>query len=221
MLELPPDWATLLADELSQPYWRELSAFLDAEYCDHTVYPPRDKLFTALRLTPPAAVRVVILGQDPYHQPGQAMGLAFSVPAGVKPPPSLRNIFKELHADLGVPTPRHGDLSAWARQGVLLLNAVLTVREGQPGSHQGRGWERFTDAVLSAVSAWPGRRVFVLWGAPAQAKRRLIDARHVVIESPHPSPLSANRGFFGSRPFSRINGALREMGQGEVDWRLN
>jgi uracil-DNA glycosylase len=178
-------------------------------------------VFAALHLTPRASTKVVILGQDPYHGAGQACGLAFSVPPGVRPPPSLRNVFAELQSDLGIPPPSSGNLEPWARQGVLLLNTTLTVRGGASASHQGRGWETFTDEVIKAVDAKPERVVFILWGASARRKRALVDpARHVVIESAHPSPLSASNGFFGSRPFSRANSALAEAGREPVDWRL-
>lgn len=213
------DWNPVLRAEMDQPYWRELMEFVARERSVATVYPSKDDVFAALHLTSYAEVRVLILGQDPYHGPGQAHGLCFSVRSGVTFPPSLLNIFKEMESDLGVPVPRSGDLSGWARQGVLLLNATLTVRAHHAGSHQGRGWERFTDAVIRAVDAHPTPVVFVLWGAYARKKKALIDtSRHVVIESAHPSPLSAHNGFFGSRPFSRINQALMSMGSEPVDW---
>jgi uracil-DNA glycosylase len=221
MLTLPEDWHSLLADTLETPAVRALEAFVAEERRVATVYPPEDKVFAALHATRFETVKVVILGQDPYHGPGQAHGLAFSVPRGVKAPPSLRNILKELRDDIECPQPAHGDLSSWAAQGVLLLNTVLTVREGEPGSHAGRGWEQITGAVVQAVSARPEPAVFVLWGRPAQAARSLIDAtRHTVITAAHPSPLSANRGFFGSRPFSQINAALSTFGQAPLDWCL-
>jgi uracil-DNA glycosylase len=220
-LPLPGAWQPLLADELKAPYFQKLRAFVDEERRHHTIYPPEDEVFTALRLTPYDRTRVLVLGQDPYHGPGQAHGLAFSVCPGVRPPPSLANLYKELHADLGCPVPRTGYLAPWAEQGVLLLNAVLTVRAGEPNSHKGKGWERFTDAVIQRVNEKSERVVFVLWGGYAAKKLPLIDlSRHVVIQSAHPSPLSAKRGFFGSRPFSRINEALREAGRGEIDWCL-
>jgi uracil-DNA glycosylase len=185
------------------------------------VYPPHDEVFAALHLTPFREVKAVILGQDPYHGRGQAHGLCFSVRHGVQPPPSLQNIFKELEADLGISPPDHGCLDAWARQGVLLLNASLTVRAGRAASHQGKGWETFTDEVLRAVNTKPERVVFILWGASARRKKALIDtSRHVIIESAHPSPLSASNGFFGSRPFSRANAALVEAGREPIDWAL-
>ncbi len=221
MLTLPEDWHSLLADTLETPAVRALEAFVAEERRVATVYPPEDKVFAALHATRFETVKVVILGQDPYHGPGQAHGLAFSVPRGVKAPPSLRNTLKELRDDIQCPQPAHGDLSGWAAQGVLLLNTVLTVREGEPGSHAGRGWEQITGAVVQAVSARPEPAVFVLWGRPAQAARSLIDeTRHTVIMAAHPSPLSANRGFFGSRPFSQINAALSTFGQAPLDWCL-
>lgn len=215
------DWNPVLRAELAKPYWAELQAFVDAERARHQVYPPADEVFAALHLTPYHEVKVLILGQDPYHGPGQAHGLCFSVRPPVAPPPSLENIFAELHADLGLPVPRHGSLRHWAEQGVLLLNATLTVRAHQAGSHQKKGWETFTDQVIRAVNDKPERVVFILWGSFARQKRALITgAQHTVIESPHPSPLSAHRGFFGSRPFSRANQALVEAGREPVDWAL-
>jgi len=215
------DWNPVLRGEFDKPYWTELQQFLAAERVRGTVYPPPDEVFAALHLTPYAEVKAVILGQDPYHGPRQAHGLCFSVRQGIPPPPSLQNIFKELEADLGIPPPSHGRLDHWARQGVLLLNASLTVRQGRAASHQGKGWEVFTDEVLRAVNAKQERVVFILWGASARRKRTLIDTtRHVVIESAHPSPLSAANGFFGSRPFSRANAALVEAGRETIDWRI-
>ncbi len=221
------DWNPVLRAELAQPYWSELQAFVDSERAAGSVFPPNEDVFAALHLTSFADVKVVILGQDPYHGPGQAHGLCFSVRRPAAPPPSLVNVFKELEADAGVPRPRHGDLTAWARQGVLLLNTTLTVRAHQANSHQGRGWEKFTDAVIGAVAAKPERVVFVLWGSSARKKKSLIanaggggDLGHVVIESSHPSPLSAHNGFLGSRPFSRVNDALGEVGRDPIDWRL-
>lgn len=215
------DWNPVLRDELAKPYWAELQRFVAEERAHHAVYPPDAEVFAALHLTPLAEVKVVILGQDPYHGPGQAHGLCFSVRSGVRPPPSLQNIFTELHSDLGIDPPAGGDLTPWARQGVLLLNATLTVRAHEAASHQRKGWETFTDRVLQVVNDQPDTVVFILWGASARRKRELIDtSRHVVIESPHPSPLSAHRGFFGSRPFSRANEALVAAGREPVDWRL-
>jgi uracil-DNA glycosylase len=215
------DWNPVLRGEFDKSYWAELQQFVVTERNRATVYPPADEVFAALHLTPYADVKVVILGQDPYHGPDQAHGLCFSVRPGVSPPPSLQNIFKEMEADLGVTPPSHGCLDSWARQGVLLLNASLTVRAGKAASHQGKGWETFTDEVLRAVNDKPERVVFILWGASARKKKALVDtSRHVVIESPHPSPLSASSGFFGSRPFSRANAALVEAGRDPVDWAI-
>ena len=215
------DWNPLLRGEFEKPYWHELQRFVADERARVTVYPQHDEVFAALHHTPFASVKVVILGQDPYHGPGQAHGLCFSVRQGVATPPSLQNIFKELRDDLGVAIPAHGNLIAWARQGVLLLNTTLTVRAGSAGSHHGKGWETFTDEVIRVTNTREFV-VFVLWGANARRKKQLIDTdRHAVIESPHPSPLSAHNGFFASRPFSRINAALSNAGLAEVDWRLD
>lgn len=221
------DWNPVLSAELAKPYWSELQAFVAAERESGPVYPPAADVFAALHLTPFAEVRVLIVGQDPYHGPGQAHGLCFSVRRGVAIPPSLMNIYKELRSDLDLQPARHGDLESWARQGVLLLNTTLTVRAHTPNSHQGRGWELFTDSVLQAVAEKQERVVFVLWGASARKKRTLIERSggggafgHVIVESAHPSPLSAHNGFFGSRPFSRINAALVEAGRSPVDWTL-
>jgi len=215
------DWNPLLRDHFDQPYWRDLQSFVADERATHTVYPPPDDVFAALHLTPYADTRVVILGQDPYHGPQQAHGLCFSVRPGVRIPPSLVNIHKELHDDLGLPIPNHGNLEAWARHGVLLLNATLTVRAGEAASHQKRGWETFTDHVIEVVNDKPDPVVFMLWGNSARRKRSLIDTtRHVVIESAHPSPLSAHNGFFGSRPFSRANAELVAAGREPIDWNL-
>ncbi|WP_068616634.1 uracil-DNA glycosylase [Paenibacillus tuaregi] len=213
------DWDELLGDELKKPYFKELMSWLDQEYAEHTVYPPREFLFQALKLTSYADTKVVILGQDPYHGPGQAHGLSFSVLPGIKIPPSLRNIYKEMSSDLGVPVPHSGTLTPWAEQGVLLLNNVLTVRAGQAGSHHGRGWETFTTAVIEVLNRRAEPMVFILWGAPAQKKGAIVDKeRHEVITSAHPSPLAARRGFFGSRPFSRANDFLSRHGQTPIKW---
>ncbi len=215
------DWNPILRGEFAKPYWSELQEFVAAERANGPVYPPHDDVFAALHLTPFAEVKVMILGQDPYHGPGQAHGLCFSVRPPTPPPPSLKNLFAELASDLGQPTPTNGSLEPWARQGVLLLNTTLTVRAGQAASHQGRGWEVFTDEVIKAVNAKPERVVFMLWGGAARKKRSLIDTtRHTIIESAHPSPLSAHRGFLGSRPFSRANAALIEAGREPIDWSL-
>jgi uracil-DNA glycosylase len=218
------DWNPALRDQLDAPYWADLQAYVAAERARRQVYPPADQVFAALHLTPLAKVKAVILGQDPYHGPGQAHGLCFSVPAGVEVPPSLRNIYLERHTDLGLPPPAHGNLEAWARQGVLLLNATLTVGAGAAGSHQGKGWETFTDAVISTVARREEPAVFILWGATARRKKALITGgggAHTVIESAHPSPLSASNGFFGSRPFSRTNEALVRAGREPIDWRVD
>lgn len=213
------DWNPLLRDQFEQPYWADLQAFVRDERARQAVYPPAEDVFAALHLTPHAEVKAVILGQDPYHGPGQAHGLCFSVRHGVAVPPSLVNIHTELEADLGCPRPAHGNLEHWARQGVLLLNATLTVRAHQAASHQRKGWETFTDRVIEVVAAKPERVVFILWGASARKKAGVVDpSRHTVIESPHPSPLSASRGFFGSRPFSRANEALVAAGREPIGW---
>jgi uracil-DNA glycosylase len=220
LTNIPPVWSDILAGELSQPYFGDLAQFVAAERRQHEVFPPPQDVYAALAHTPYDKVNVLILGQDPYHDTGQAHGLCFSVREGVTPPPSLANIFKELNADLGVRVPRTGCLTKWCDQGVLLLNAVLTVRAHQPNSHKGRGWERFTDAVIRKVNDRPDPVVFVLWGGYARKKAGLIDAgRHAVIESAHPSPLSV-KGFSGTRPFSKINAALRAAGKPEVNWAL-
>ena len=222
---IPQSWRATLEPVLATPEARRLGGWLCAEEAaGRIIYPPRGCRLRALELTPLEGVRVVILGQDPYHGPGQAMGLCFSVPDGEPPPPSLANIYKELAADCGVAPAARGDLSGWARQGVLLLNTALTVEAGKAGSHAGRGWEAITDACVAAVAARPEPTVFILWGSHAQAKAaripRLIDGPHCIIRSPHPSPLSAHRGFFGSRPFSRANAFLREHRRGAIDWAL-
>ncbi|MEN9286886.1 MAG: uracil-DNA glycosylase [Actinomycetota bacterium] len=215
------DWNPLLRGEFEKPYWKQLQAFVDDERRRHTVYPSREDVFASLRTTSYADVKVLVLGQDPYHGPGQAHGLCFSVQRDVEPPPSLVNIFKELRDDIGISIPTHGNLEAWARRGVLLLNTTLTVRAGQAASHQGKGWETFTDQVIRVVNEKPFV-VFVLWGAHARKKKVLIDTqRHVVVESAHPSPLSAHNGFFGSRPFSKVNEALRNARLEEIDWSLD
>jgi uracil-DNA glycosylase len=214
-------WLVALGDELEQPHMRELRAFLVGEVqAGRGFYPPADRVFAALQLTPLDAVRVVVLGQDPYHGPGQAMGLCFSVPAGVPPPPSLQNVFRELHADLELPVPRGGDLTPWAKRGVLLLNAVLTVSPRRAGSHAGKGWELFTDRVVRELCTRREGVVFLLWGRYAQQKGELVDrARHHVLTAAHPSPYSAS-GFLGCRHFSRANALLEAGGLAPVDWAL-
>ena len=213
-------WAPLLADQAEKPYFKKLTASVETAYETNTVYPPRDNLFAAFRLTPPEQVRVVILGQDPYHEPNQAMGLSFSVPQGVPLPKSLVNIYKELSSDLGISPPSHGDLTGWARQGVFLLNSVLTVEAHKAGSHKSFGWEKFTDAVIRATNCLEQPMAFLLWGNYAIKKAALIqsEAPRLVLTGVHPSPLSAYRGFFGSRPFSQINDFLMEQGQAPIRW---
>ncbi len=221
-LSLQPDWQALLGPELEQPYMLELQRFLQAEQqAGKQIYPASKHWLHALQSTALEDVKVVILGQDPYHQPGQAHGLSFSVPAGIKVPPSLRNIYKELQADLGIEPAQHGCLESWARQGVLLLNAVLTVEQSQAASHQGRGWERFTDKVIHAVNTHCNAVVFILWGSYAQKKGAFVDRqRHLVLQSPHPSPLAAHRGFFGCRHFSQANAFLKARGRTPINWQL-
>ena len=219
--QIPADWQAVLAPEFEKPYWGKLETFLAQERSQHTIFPPQEDVFNALGYTPYNQVKVLVVGQDPYFNPGEAHGLAFSVREGVRVPPSLVNIYKELESDLGIPRVKSGYLKKWAEQGVLLLNTALTVRSGQANSHKGKGWEKFTDAVIAAVNAKPTRVVFVLWGANAQKKLELIDTtRHTVVQSVHPSPLAASGGFFGSKPFSKINAALEQSGQTPVDWRL-
>ena len=220
---LPPAWQALLKDELQKPYWCSLEQRLGAAYESGAVYPPAQQLFAAFERTSPTCVRAVILGQDPYHEPGQANGLAFSVSRGVKLPPSLQNIYKELEADLGVPAAKSGDLTSWAQQGVFLLNTVLSVRAHAANSHKDFGWQSFTDAVIAALAELPQPVAFVLWGAQAQKKAALVEKSpypRLVLQSPHPSPLSAYRGFFGSRPFSQINAFLVSYGFSPVDWKI-
>lgn len=219
------DWDDVLGEHFRAPGFARLREFVEDERRHHLVHPADHEVFAAFRATAHAATQVLILGQDPYHGPGQATGLAFSVRRGCAVPPSLRNVFIERHGDIGLAPPAHGDLSPWAARGVLLMNATLTVRDGLPGSHRDAGWELLTDAVIRAVATKTDHVVFALWGSFARAKRRLIDdadprGRHTVIESAHPSPLSARRGFFGSRPFSRANAARRAHGQEPIDWSL-
>ena len=215
------DWAEYLNEELQQPYYRQLRQFLIHEYRTRRIYPDMYSIFNALHYTSYEDTKVVILGQDPYHGPRQAHGLSFSVLPGVQPPPSLQNIFQELQADLGCRIPNNGCLKPWADQGVLLLNTVLTVREHQAGSHQRQGWEIFTDKIISLLGQREKPMAFILWGSPARRKKDLItNPKHLIVESPHPSPLSAHRGFFGSRPFSRVNAFLESTGQQPIDWQL-
>lgn len=225
-VKLHPDWLARIGGEFDQPYMGALKQFLaDQRAKGKRVYPRARDWFAAFDATPPQDVRVVILGQDPYHGPGQAHGLCFSVQPGVRVPPSLVNIYKEMQSDLGIPPARHGYLKHWAEQGVLLLNNCLTVEAGQAASHQGKGWERFTDAAVAAVAADPAPKVFILWGSHAQRKAANVPGLgpgtpHLILRAPHPSPLSASNGFFGSRPFSQANAFLAEHGRGTIDWRL-
>lgn len=217
-----PSWKEVLDAETQKPYFLELAEFVRGERKKGYVFPPRKDVFNAFKFTPLDDVKVVLLGQDPYHNAGQAHGLAFSVPPGMKPPPSLINIFKELEADLGLPRPKHGCLEAWAKRGVLLLNTTLTVRAHEAGSHQKQGWETFTDAVIQFLVDRDTPLVFVLWGRHARSKSRLIDVnKHLIIESAHPSPLSAYNGFFGSNPFTKVNEGLDFLGVEPVDWDLS
>jgi uracil-DNA glycosylase len=217
--QIEESWQLALKPEFTSPYFAELRDFLKVEKEDKIIYPPGSRIFAAFNFTPLTAVKVVILGQDPYHGKGQAHGLCFSVPEGIKPPPSLVNIYKELHADLNIPVPNSGNLEKWARQGVLLLNATLTVNAGDAGSHQGKGWETFTDQVIKTISDLRAGVVFLLWGNYAQAKEELIDqSKHFVLKAPHPSPFSAARGFFGCKHFSKTNQILKELGLEEIDW---
>jgi|SRR5690554_623851 len=212
-------WNEILEDEFAKGYFMNLLEFVDAEYEKYTVYPPKELIFAAFEITHFDDVKVVILGQDPYHGPNQADGLCFSVMEGVKKPPSLVNIFKELNNDLGVPIPKNGNLMRWAEQGVLMLNSTLTVREGEPGKHQNRGWEKFTDAVIQKLSDHKDNLVFILWGSYAQKKGRIIDAsRHRVLKAAHPSPRSVYRGFYGSKPFSKTNKFLKSIGEKPIEW---
>ncbi|MFC3886363.1 uracil-DNA glycosylase [Bacillus songklensis] len=221
MAILKNDWAPLLEEQFEQPYYKRLREFLVQEYNTQTVYPEKNDIFNALHLTGYRDTKVVILGQDPYHGPGQAHGLSFSVNPGVKVPPSLVNVYKELSNDLDCYIPNNGYLVKWAKQGVLLLNTVLTVRRGKPNSHKGMGWEQFTDRVIELLAERPEPMAFLLWGKHAQEKKKLIHSNHhYIIESPHPSPFSANRGFFGSRPFSKTNDFLKENGQIPIDWQI-
>lgn len=218
-VRIEESWKQQLQEEFDKPYFEALTHYVRGEYAATTVYPPGGQIFAAFDACPFEQVRVVILGQDPYHEPGQAHGLCFSVNDGVQFPPSLQNIFKEIESDLGVPLPKSGNLTRWAQQGVLLLNATLTVRAHQAGSHQNRGWETFTDAVIHALASRRENIVFILWGSYAQRKGAFIDrSRHLVLQSPHPSPLSAYRGFFGNRHFSQANRYLEQHGYSPIQW---
>ncbi len=214
-------WKEVLMNEFRSPYFSTLKEFLVEEKKRYTIYPPGPLIFNAFRHTPFDRVKVVVLGQDPYHGRGQAHGLCFSVPQGIPQPPSLVNIFKELHSDLGIPVPRHGNLEKWADQGVLLINAILTVREGQAGSHHNKGWETFTSRVIESISEEKEGVVFLFWGRYAQAKENLVDGtRHLILKAAHPSPLSAHNGFFGCRHFSRTNEFLEQQGKSRIEWNL-
>lgn len=222
-IKLHPDWLQHLRTEFEQPYMQQLSEFLRAEKASgKRIYPAGENIFAALNTTPLEAVKVVILGQDPYHGPNQAHGLSFSVPLGQAIPPSLKNIYKEIHDDLGIASPQHGNLINWAEQGVLLLNSVLTVQHSQAASHQGKGWEQFTDAVISVLNQQRNGLVFMLWGSYAQRKGQVIDRnRHLVLSAPHPSPLSAHRGFLGCKHFSQANDYLQQQQQSPIDWAIH
>jgi len=215
------DWQDIIGDEFDKPYYQELRAFLKIEYGTQTIYPDKHDIFNAFRLTPYSEIKVVLIGQDPYHGPGQAHGLSFSVKPGIPAPPSLINIFKEMHDDLGIPIPNHGFLDSWAKQGVLLLNTVLTVRAGEAHSHRQKGWETFTDEVIRAINLKNEPVVFWLWGKPAQEKEKLItNPLHLILKAPHPSPLSVYRGFYGCKPFSKTNEFLIKIGKAPIDWTL-
>jgi len=215
------DWLDVIGDEFKKPYYKELYTFVVNEYRNYIIYPDANDIFNAFHFTPLSNVKVVILGQDPYHNENQAHGLCFSVKPYVDIPPSLANIFKELHDDLGCYIPNNGCLEKWAKQGVLLLNTILTVRAHRPLSHQGKGWEIFTDAVIKAVNDLDRPVVFILWGKPAQSKKKMLtNSKHLILEAPHPSPLSASRGFFGSRPFSKTNEFLIKNNIEPIDWQI-
>lgn len=221
MAAISNDWAEKLNVEYKKPYYRELFNFIKEEYSKVVVYPPSEDIFNAMHLTPLSKVKCVILGQDPYHEPGQAHGLCFSVKPDIKIPPSLENIYKELHDDIGFAIPNHGYLEEWAKQGVLLLNTVLTVQAHRAFSHRGKGWEQFTDAIIRTVNEIDRPVVFLLWGKPAQEKKALLNnPKHLILEAPHPSPLSAYRGFFGCRHFSKANDFLMKNGETPIDWTL-
>ncbi len=221
MMHIGNEWDALLADEIKKDYYLRLREFLKQEYSQHRIYPPMNDIFNALRHTSYSDVKAVILGQDPYHGAGQAHGMCFSVKKGTPLPPSLQNIFKELKADLGIDPPPHGELTAWAEQGVLLLNTVLTVREGQANSHRGMGWENFTDRIIELLNEREKPMVFLLWGGNARSKAKLVTSpQHLVLQCAHPSPLSAYNGFFGCRHFSKANEFLEKNGIEPIDWRL-
>lgn len=221
MSGLTGEWEKALHGEFSKSYYRKLFEYVKKEYGEHVIYPVSDEIFTAFHLTPLEQVKVVILGQDPYHNPGQAHGLCFSVKPQIEPPPSLVNIYKELHDDLGCKIPNNGYLVHWAEQGVLMLNTVLTVQAHKPFSHHGIGWEEFTDAAIEVLNCQEQPIVFILWGKPAQEKaKKLNNPKHLILKAPHPSPLSAYRGFFGSKPFSKANDFLKKNGEEPIDWQI-
>jgi len=218
---IPDEWLNILSEEVNAPYFRQLEAFLNDEWAKEQIFPPKEEIFTALKLTPFDKIKVFIVGQDPYHDDNQAHGLAFSVKHGIKIPPSLRNIYKELESDIGIAIPNHGYLESWAKQGVFMLNTVLTVRAHQANSHAKHGWETFTDAVLKRVNERNDPAIFILWGNQAIKKTDFIDTgKHTVISSAHPSPLSAHRGFLGSKPFSKVNKKLKELEKTPIDWSI-
>ncbi|MBP1579437.1 MAG: uracil-DNA glycosylase [Oscillospiraceae bacterium] len=222
MMNIGNEWDALLADEIQKDYYKKLRAFLISEYTTRRIYPPMEDIFNALKHTTYSDVRAVILGQDPYHGPGQAHGMCFSVKKGTPPPPSLQNIFKEMKSDLGIDPPAHGELTSWADNGVLLLNTVLTVREGQANSHRGMGWEQFTDRIIQLLNQREKPMVFLLWGGNARSKARLItNPNHLVLQCAHPSPLSAYNGFFGCRHFSKANEFLTSHGMEPINWKLD
>ncbi len=221
-MKIAKSWFTLLEEEFSKPYYKELQAFLNEEYAHYTIYPEPDNVFNALNLVPYNKVRVVIIGQDPYHEPNQAHGLSFSVQKGVALPPSLQNIYKEINNDLGYPIPTMGDLTQWARQGVMLLNSVLTVRKGCANSHKNKGWEQFTTAIIEKLNERAEPIIFILWGNNAKQVGNQIDtSKHFILTAPHPSPLSAYSGFFGCKHFSKCNEFLKYLGQPEIDWQIH
>lgn len=221
MNQLGETWSALIKEEATKDYFIKLNDFINKEYESNIVFPAKEDLFSAFQATAYEQVKVVIIGQDPYHGKGQAHGMSFSVQKGVTIPPSLRNIYKELHADLGIDAPNHGYLMEWAEEGVLLLNTVLTVRQSEANSHKGKGWEQFTDVVIKKLNDRPQPIIFILWGKHAEQKEKLITgAHHYILKSPHPSPFSASRGFFGSRPFSKVNRILAELGEKEINWQL-
>ncbi|RLD20300.1 MAG: uracil-DNA glycosylase [Bacteroidetes bacterium] len=218
-VKIEDSWKKILTEEFEKPYFKQLTEFVRGEYAQYKIYPPAKQIFSAFEKCSFSETKVVIIGQDPYHGAGQAHGLCFSVAEGVKSPPSLVNIFKELHADLDIPIPANGSLERWASQGVLLINATLTVKAASPGSHQNKGWEEFTDAVIRVLDKEKEQMVFILWGAYAQRKGEIIDRnKHLVIESAHPSPFAAHRGFFGSKPFSKTNDYLTSVGKDSISW---